>query len=177
MLQHNFIAALAITVCTLAASVAPALARAATLSPTCKTVMDANDRQYTTPVHLYMTRSGVTHESLVAGDAMYIKMKETWRRSPTGPKDMLEIRQEAIKDAKSLDCEHLRDEAVDGEAAAVYSVSSVSDDGDHSEGQIWISKSRNVPLKSEMDLGSGAEEKHTSIRYDYNNVQTPAGVK
>ncbi|MEO8747489.1 MAG: hypothetical protein ABI379_07520 [Rhodanobacter sp.] len=177
MLQNNFISAMAIIVTTLAASVAPVPANAVTLSPTCKTVLDANDRQYTTPVHLYMTRAGVTHESLVFGDAMYIKVKDTWRRSPMAPKDMLEIRQEAIKEAKSLDCEHLRDEAVDGEAAAVYSMSSVSDDGDHADGQIWISKSRNVPLKSEMDVGSGAEKKHTSIRYDYNNVQAPAGVK
>ncbi|MEO6922322.1 MAG: hypothetical protein ABI142_00715, partial [Bryocella sp.] len=89
----------------------------------------------------------------------------------------LEIRQEATKDAKSFDCQHLRDEAVNGEAAAVYSMSSISDDGDHSEGQIWISTSRNLPLKSEMDVGSGAEKRHTSIRYDYNNVQAPAGVK
>ncbi|MEO7051626.1 MAG: hypothetical protein ABI128_08165 [Rhodanobacter sp.] len=177
MLRNNFIAALAITVTTLTATLAPTPVIAATLSPTCKTVMDANDRQYTTPVHLYMARDGVTHESLVAGEAMYIKVKDTWRRSPMAPKGMLEIRQEAIKDAKSLDCEHLRDEAVNGEAAAVYSMSSVSDDGDHSEGQIWISKSRNVPLKSEMDLGSGAGKKHTSIRYDYNNVQAPPGVQ
>lgn len=177
MLQHKPIAAFAIVFATFAGGLMPLASSAATVSPICKSVMDANDKQYTRPVHLYMTRLGSTNESVVTGNAMYIRVKGIWRRSPMTPKDMLEIQQEAVKDAKSLDCRHLRDEAMEGEAAAVFSMSSVSDDGDHAEGQIWISKSRNLPLKSEMDVGSGAEKKHTSIRYDYNNVQAPAGVK
>lgn len=164
------------TVSCVAFTVGNPLARAAILSPTCKTVMDANDKQYTTPVHLYITKSGVSSEGIVASNAMYMKASGKWQRSPFAPKDMLEIRREALKEAKSLDCRHLRDEAVNGEAAAVYSMDTVTDNG-HSNGQIWISKSRGLPLKSELDVMRGSDKKHTSVRYDYTNVQAPASVK
>ena len=173
MFLHKPIAAFAIT---LATSLAPFPSFAAALSPTCKAVMDASDKQYTTPVHLYMTRAGTTNESVVTGNASYIKVKGHWHRSPMAPKDMLKMRQDATKEAKSLDCQQLRDEAVSGESAAVYSMNSETADGDHSDGQIWISKSRNLPLKSEMNVGSGPDKMHTSIRYDYSDVQVPAGV-
>ncbi len=177
MLLHRPAAKLAITVMTLAASLGCAQSFAATLSPTCKTVMDASDRQYTTPVHLYMARVGSTSESIVTGDAMYIQVKGKWRRSPMAPKGMLEMRRDVVKDAKSFVCQRVRDESVNGESAAVYSMSSETDDGDHSDGQIWISKSRNLPLKSETNLSSDGEKTHTSIRYDYSNVHAPAGAK
>ncbi|MEO8779769.1 MAG: hypothetical protein ABI389_13990 [Rhodanobacter sp.] len=176
MLMHKSITAFAVTFATLACSLSPTQSYAATLSPVCKTVMDANDKQYTTPVHLYLTRSGTTNESIATGDAMYVKTKGNWRRSPITPKVMLEMRNDALKEAKSLDCRHLRDEAVNGESAAVYSMSNVTEDG-RTDGQIWISRSRDLPLKSEMDVTTGADKTHTSIRYDYRNVQAPAGVK
>ncbi len=90
---------------------------------------------------------------------------------------MVHQQQENIRNAKSFDCRYLRNEVVDGENAAVYSEDSVNDDI-RSSGQIWISMSRGLPLKSEaqIDLG-GSEKEHMTTRYDYSNVQAPAGVK
>jgi hypothetical protein len=64
-------------------------------------------------------------------------------------------------------CTYLRDEAVDGEAAAVYS-DNFTGKAAKAEGQIWISKKTGLVLRQEEDVDLGAKGKgHQSIRFDY----------
>ena len=64
-------------------------------------------------------------------------------------------------------CAYLRDEAVDGEAAAVYS-DNFTGKAAKTEGQIWISKKTGLVLRQEVDVDLGAKGKgHQSIRFDY----------
>ena len=43
-----------------------------------------------------------------------------------------------------------------------------------SDGQMWISKSKGLPLRDEMDVDAGDGIKHHhSTRYGYTNVQPP----
>jgi len=42
-----------------------------------------------------------------------------------------------------------------------------------SDGQIWISKSKGLPLKDEIDISSDGFKNHHSTRYEYANVQAP----
>jgi hypothetical protein len=43
-----------------------------------------------------------------------------------------------------------------------------------SDGQVWISKSKGLPLRNEMDIDGGDRIKnHHSVRYEYTNVQPP----
>ncbi|MEO5558639.1 MAG: hypothetical protein ABIO49_02715 [Dokdonella sp.] len=86
--------------------------------------------------------------------------------------------QKSIHNAKVYSCRYLRDETVNGEAAAVYAGHSETEDS-QSDTQTWISASRGLPLLTELDidLGDAGGKKHTSMRYDYSDVQSPAGVK
>ena len=92
------------------------------------------------------------------------------------PQDMLKQEEENIRDSKST-CRHVRDEMVNGEAAALYMGHS-ENDGVKSDAQTWISKSRGLPLKTEEDIDTGdGDKRHMSIRYEYSNVRAPAGVQ
>jgi hypothetical protein len=85
--------------------------------------------------------------------------------------------EENLRTTKSMACRYLRDETVDGEAAAVYHVRS-ENEGVKSQAVLWISKRTGLPLRSENDIDTGDKDKmHLAIRYDYANVQPPAGVR
>lgn len=103
--------------------------------------------------------------------AVYILSQGKWMRSPYGPDLVLKQKEENIRDSKNS-CRYLRDETVNGEAAAVYSVH-VEDEGSRSEGSIWLSKSKGMPLREEMDYDIGPGQTHTAVRYDYSNVRAP----
>lgn len=164
-----------------AAAVQPA--RAA-VDPSCKTVLEAMRKQLSTPAHAYTVKTpGLggkkpeTREMIRTGGAIYVQTEKGWRRSPMTVEDMRKQEEENIRTAKSMTCRYLRDEAVGGEAAAVYH--SQADNQDvKSEATVWISKRTGLPLKSENDIDTGDNDKqHLSIRYDYTNVAPPAGGK
>ncbi len=156
-------------------------ARAA--DPVCKLVLDAIAKQIVTPSHLYATdvmalRGGKprTTESIYTGGAIYVQVKGQWKRSPMSVQDMQKQRDENVRNAKSMTCRYLRDEAVNGEAAAVYDSQAETEDG-KSASTLWVSKRSGLPLRSESDIDLGGGEKmHLTIRYDYAGVRPPAGV-
>ena len=141
------------------------------------------EKQTNAPLHLYMTstKGGKTRTSelIYLGDATYIQFEGKWRRSPTTAAARQQERMEAIQRAKALTCKYLRDEAVNGEAAAVYSARAETAD-DSSSTTVWVSKSRGLPLKMELDtdigVGAAGKEQRT-MRYEYEHVSAPAGVK
>ncbi|HEX3556266.1 MAG TPA: hypothetical protein VIA62_23860 [Thermoanaerobaculia bacterium] len=157
-------------------------ARAA--DPLCKLVLDAMAKQTATPSHLYATevmalRGGKPKatESIYAGGAIYIQVRGQWKRSPMSIQDMQKQREENVRNAKSMTCRYLRDEAVNGEAAAVYHSQAETEDG-KSESTLWLSKRSGLPLRSESDVDvGGGEKRHLTIRYDYGGVRPPAGVQ
>lgn len=142
----------------------------------CKPVFDANARQKLMPTHVYLTMPEAG-EQIYAGGVIYVLRKGIWKRSPMTPQQMLDQEQENIRTATSYSCRNLRDEMINGEAATLYATQGTNE-GIKSAGQIWISKSRGVPLKLEEEIDTGGGDKrHVSARYDYANVQAPSGVK
>jgi hypothetical protein len=125
---------------------------------------------------MFMTEAGAgkpqSTEMIYLNNTMYIHVNAAWRAMP--------ITAQARKDAQTPDpsttCRVVRDEAVNGEAVTVYSLHRQTADY-KSDSQMWISKSRGVPLKLEMDtdVGGTAGKGHRTIRYEYTNVQAPAG--
>jgi hypothetical protein len=160
---------------------APA-ARAAGVSAVCQPLVAAVEKQVAIPMHAYMTHTITgkvrTSEVIYSGKAIYVKTNGSWTRSPITPQDMQNQQAENIKRAKETTCTYLRDEPVNGEAAAVYSTHGASEYG-KSDSTIWLSKSRGVPLRMEMDMdvGGAGGKSHMSMRYDYDKVTAPAGVK
>jgi outer membrane lipoprotein-sorting protein len=143
----------------------------------CKPTSDAKAKILSIPVHMYMTDAGAgkprSTEMIYLNNTMYIQVAGAWRSRP--------ISDQARKEAQVLDpnttCRVVRDEAVNRESATVYGLHRQTADA-KSDSQMWISKSRGVPLKLEMDtdVGGTAGKSHRTIRYEYANVQAPAGA-
>jgi hypothetical protein len=158
----------------------PALA----MDPSCQPAADASAKMLTTPTHITSTTTAAytggkprNTESIYAGNAIYVNVGGKWSRSKMTPQEMLKIEQDNRESAKGT-CHYVRDESVNGEAAALYAVQTDTEVG-KSEAQTWISKSRGLPLRTEMDMDVGGSmgKSHMSTRYDYNNVHPPAGVQ
>ncbi len=104
-----------------------------------------------------------------------MKMKGSWIHSPVTPQQVVKQEQENWQNGK-LTCSYLRDESVSGETAAVYSMRGETSDPDQKfNSQVWISKSRGLPLRREQDINAGNDvgKSHQSVRYEYGNVQPP----
>jgi hypothetical protein len=149
----------------------------------CQPLHDATIKVLSTPNHVYTTQTadflrGKTRlsESIHINGAIYVNINGKWTRSRMTAQDMAQQEQENWKNSK-VTCQHLRDESVNGEAAALYNVHTVTEDTT-TDAQVWISKSKGVPLHEELDMNVGgmAGKSHMSMRYDYANVQPPAGV-
>jgi hypothetical protein len=147
------------------------------LADDCQTMFDAATKLLTVPVHSYTTETASgkprTSEAIYINGAIYINVKGKWIRSKATTQDMLKQEQENIRNAKTT-CRHVRDESVNGEAAALYVAHSENEEV-KSDAQTWISKSKGLPLRTEEDIDTGGGDKrHMSIRYEYGNIQPPA---
>jgi hypothetical protein len=148
----------------------------------CQPTYDAMSKAMSTPTHIYVTMTAVpnkgdkpiTTETIYAAGSVYVRVSGKWTRSPITPQQVLKRAEENRKNSKTT-CRHLRDESINGETAAVYSTHSETDDT-KSDGQIWVSKSKGLPLRQEFDIDSGRPQgkHHHSVRYEYTNVQPPA---
>jgi hypothetical protein len=161
-------------------------------SAQCATVMGAMIKMFDVPFHLYMVDSAGTDaglhggkptvsEEVFAGGAVYVMVDgKKWTKSPVSIAEMKKDQAESSKKLSGLKatCTHLRDESVNGESASVWHVKSETEDGE-SDTNEWVSKSRNVVLRSEMrmDVGGALGKSHMVMNYDYANVHAPAGVQ
>lgn len=140
--------------------------------PSCKPLVDAAVLQARTPSHVYSSMTGpesnLTSETITTSSFVYMRtnMKgaDQWNKSTYSPED--EARRAATSTGAYTSCQHVGDETINGEAAAIYTEvnkkSGIS-------GKAWISKKRGLPLKAELTLSSG----HVSMRYEYDNVRPP----
>jgi outer membrane lipoprotein-sorting protein len=146
----------------------------------CSALFAAMNKVITMPTHLYSTEVAgynknvpENSEMIYSGGSIYILVKGKWTRSTMTSAQMVAQQQENERTQKAT-CQHVRDESVNGEAASVYQAHTDSD-GDKSDATVWVSKSRGVPLKEEVDLdvGGAAGKSHRTVRFDYNNVKPP----
>jgi hypothetical protein len=147
----------------------------------CDAVIAAAVKVFQVPAHPYMTETasfngGKTRnvETIYLNGATFVMVNGQWRKSTISPKDLAEGKKES--EEKAGTCSMVRDEAVSGEPATLYKVHNQTPAGTV-DTQIWVSKSRALPLKqiNDQDVGGGARGKsHTEIRYEYTNVTAPA---
>jgi hypothetical protein len=147
----------------------------------CQTLFDTRFKLFSVPSHSYTIETfpggkSQNSEAIFTNGTIYVLMRGKWIHSRMTPQEMLKQEEENIRNSKST-CRHVRDEMVNGEAAALYMGHS-ENDGVKSDAQTWISKSKGLPLKTEEDLDTGdGDKRHMSIRYEYGNVQAPEGVR
>jgi hypothetical protein len=153
----------------------------------CALVKATSLKMFDVPYHMYMIDSGAANEALnggkptageviSAGGQMYVLHKGKWLKSPVSLAELKKDQNDS-PDSTKVTCSHLRDESVNGEAAAVWRSHVVNDVGTI-DSDMWISKSRGVLLKSVSmtDVGGAMGKSSVSARYDYTNVRPPAGV-
>jgi hypothetical protein len=159
---------------------APEAAPVMATSPSCQPLLAAVQKQAKVPSHSYLTATrnakATSTETIVAGGTISVMIHGQWMHSPRTPQDLEKERAASL--GKQAVCTFLRDEAVEGDTAAVYHVQG----GPREESTMWISKSRGLPLKTERDteLGVGNAPKvktHLATRYEYDRVAVPPGVK
>ena len=154
---------------------------------TCQVVNDAQDKGMTVPTHTYIDMapvpssgaeprpSDIHHaETIYLGTSAFAKLRGKWQRSQWTAQRMIKQEQED-RQTGNFTCQYLGDEAVNGERAAVYSTHSERDKV-KSDGEIWISKRRGLPLRYDFDveMTNGVTSKnHVSTRYEYSNVRAP----
>jgi len=170
-----------LTHCALLFAVMLAATDAKAIDGACQAVSDVGRKVFTTPTHIYTTRTAAfqaggkptTSESIYAGGAIYVKVSDRWTRSKITPQDILQQKKETDNNTK-MTCRYLREESVNGEAAAVYS-QHIETENDKMDVQVWISKSKGLPLREELDVDVGGKmgKSHSSMRYEYGNVQPP----
>jgi hypothetical protein len=138
----------------------------------CKLVLDAMTKLFDTPNHAYVTMNiggnPQTGESIYAGGIVYAKYGGKWSAGMT-TKEMKEIEDKNRRNNKTT-CHYLKDEPINGEMTAVYSVHDVSPKST-SDSRTWISKAKGLPLRSDIDMDGG--KSHISTRYEYGNVRPP----
>jgi hypothetical protein len=144
----------------------------------CKVVLDAGDKLTATPHHGYQTRAAAgqsprSSEDISVNGAIYVKMNGQWKKSPLTVKQRQQQEQENRKDAQNTSCHYVRDEAVNGEAASVYSAHAETE-GLKSDSLVWISKSKGLVLRQEEDLDMDGEKSHVSAHFQYGGVTAPA---
>jgi len=143
----------------------------------CQPVFDAMTKVVNTPSHIYNTSAKAgksrTVETIYAGGAFYTKVQNKWTRGRITPQEILKQEQLNRQNSK-YSCRYLKDEPVNGEAAALYSTHAENPDA-KSDSQVWISKSKGLPLRQELDINAGgaAGTNHYSVRYEYGNVKPP----
>lgn len=162
----------------------PGLVDAQTISAACRPPIDAERKTITTAKHAYSTRTSAdsrqrvrTTEEITVGGVIYIQYGGKWRRSPATPKQMLAQIDTNLTTANAISCTHVGDESVAGTAAAVYTTH-IENEAVKADARIWVAKGSGLVLRVEEDQDIGGGDKaHMSIRYDYTNVQAPAGAK
>ncbi len=157
----------------------PTPARA--LEGACKPVSDAMSMMAVTPTHVYTTETAAfradgkptTSEAIYISGAVYVKVNGKWIRSVITPEEMLQQEPGTQQNSKAT-CRYLHQESTNGEPADVYGMHSDAEDA-KLDAQLWISRSRRLPLREELDMDIGGKlgKSHRSMRYEYGNVQPP----
>jgi outer membrane lipoprotein-sorting protein len=150
----------------------------AAVDPDCQAVEDASKKQQSVPYHMSSTSSfgsgpAKTTQGVVVDGILYTLVNGQWVSMALPPARPRVNDADGAKTGLKQLCQHVRDEPVNGEDAAVYSIHSETPPGNVDQ-SMWISLSKGLPLRMDMDFTSkNGDKSHSSIRYDYNNVQKP----
>jgi outer membrane lipoprotein-sorting protein len=170
--MHGLKSALAAGVAVvLAAGPRPAFADA------CGTVMDAMFAQAKLPYagsgEMVQSGQAPMHTAVVVtGGKMYVQVMGKWQSLPFSAEETISNAKQKMAATKHI-CQQAGSEAVNGEAATVYTEH--ADKADAPESRMWISDRSGLPLKVEIKLRGGAMTQ--TLEYHYDNIEAPDGVK
>ncbi len=162
----------------LVAAAVASVSSLAQAADSCQPVFDALTKVATTPSHSYTTSTAnggktTEAETILAGGQKYIRARGKWMRIPVTSHEVLEQEKEKQQHGKST-CQFLRSEAVNGEAAMLYSMhreyEEVTEDG-----KMWLSRGTGLLLRVEEDVDNRGNKvkEHRSTRFEYGDIRPP----
>ncbi len=145
----------------------------------CQPVISALARLAQTPSHQFMSRNmagtGTSQsEVVITGNTMWLLVGGRWQSmSYDAQKKIAEMKRKMAESsaAGKVSCARVRDEAVGGEAATLYTMRDDTSAGVVNS-QLWISTTRGLPVRQVIDIPE--VKSHIESRIDYTNVQAPA---
>ena len=161
---------------------APLAVHAQTVSAACKLVLDAHTKEISTPRHSYLTqtdpgKSPTTLETISTPTKAFMLLDGKWVGGANSPRDQIAQMQENLRNTKVYECRNLADASIDGVATFVYFAHS-DNESIKTDTKLWVEKSTGLILREEIDMYSDpSARRHIVERYDYKNVQPPAGAK
>jgi hypothetical protein len=136
--------------------------------------------EYTAPVAEAQRKLKMPHaqdtETIFTGTALFVKLPTgKWVDTHATAETMREQVRRSIE--KIGGCEHLADEQIDGEKAAVY-VAHSSDDKHVVTMKFWIAADRGLPLRTDADIGAMEAgqvvmHEHVSTHSTYGDQEAP----
>ena len=157
--------------------VATAFVTSARAADTCDALYEAGIKAVQMPHHVYTTKTTPrggkflqSSEAIFTGGVEYLRAGGRWRRSALPQQPMLEAAREKLKTHPDT-CADAGDETVDGHAVTTYKV---HDKESGADSLVHIFKSTGLLLGQTLTLPDGSIMK---TRYEYTNVQPPAGMK
>jgi hypothetical protein len=161
-------------------AIAAALLGIVTLAPpayaanVCDAAYQAGIKTIQAPHHLYSVTT--SHGKPTAGETIfvsgieYFQVNGQWKRSPMTPQDMIGPAREKLKTHPDV-CTVAGDQSKDGQATTMYKLHNSENDVDQ---QVWVAKATGLMVHVAATFEGG---KTMDARYDYSNVQPPAGIK
>ncbi|HVT47263.1 MAG TPA: hypothetical protein VHD57_05700 [Vicinamibacterales bacterium] len=139
----------------------------------CKSVFDAVLKMTATPHHAVTSMNGTTRaESIATDDAMYVKLKGAWMKSPVPLKNTLALQQENIRNTTVASCTPLPDELVDGKPAVGYQAHYEQKDTGATDAKVWLSKANGMLLRTDVSLQAGQKTSEVTT-FDYDHIVAP----
>lgn len=131
--------------------------------------------QYVTSVEAGSKGEPITMEIITLTDAKYMGSKGNWTKSNFNAQQAVQEEQGRIDKSMRRACRFIRDESVQGEATAVYSVHDETPSA-KSDTQMWVAKRNGLPVKLETDITfNGTSGKtHISDRIELDGVRAPS---
>lgn len=160
----------------------PVAASAQHIPAACRPLVDAELKAISTPHHMYETkpdgRSGQDPiaELITAGGVTYVKTGGKWMRSPLSLQAQIDQVNRNIATTKVYTCQRVGSETVAGMPATVYTLHTENADT-KADARAWIGTGNGLMLKLDESVDAIGIKSHFLIRYEYTNVQAPAGVK
>ncbi|MEP6898989.1 MAG: hypothetical protein ABI870_10700 [Rhodanobacter sp.] len=152
-----------------------ALVPSAHAANACDALYNAGIKSIQTPHHVYSATTmhgGTPHtgEAIYDGTAEYLQIRGKWMRSPMPQAAMVAAAQEKLKTHPDT-CTPVGDQVIDGQAVSVYTAHN-NELGTNQTVRIF--KSNGLMQGGTVALPGGNT---IETRYEYTNVQTPAGVQ
>ena len=148
----------------------------------CQAVLDAVIKQATIPVHQKISiesaaapGKALQSEMIRTGDTLYMQVRGQWTSRPYDGQKAANDARQAMQNAEHS-CTRVRSEAVDGQAADLYSVEAKTASGGTELADLDFTRERIAAAPTHRDARAGQRQRSARRALRLRDVRAPQGV-